>query len=96
MSSSCDFDNVLRLIYINRIKTRYLDLDFVTMRTGGASTSGLQSHRRIISDHYHAFKKHGLISGYLLDFVRYPFKLLELASSKLLPSHSHSPKQKPN
>ena len=80
-----DFENMLRFIYINRIKTRYLDLDFVTMRTGGASTSGLQSHRRIISDHYRAFKKHGLVSGYILDFVRYPFKLLELVSSKLLP-----------
>ncbi|MDE6512214.1 MAG: hypothetical protein K2L00_09030, partial [Muribaculaceae bacterium] len=91
---AADFENMLRLIYINRIRTRYLDLDFVTMRTGGASTSGIQSHRRIISDHYRAFKKHGLVSGYLLDFVRYPFKLLELASSKLIPSHSPSPKPK--
>ena len=76
---------MLRFIYINRIKTRYLNLDFVTMRTGGASTSGIQSHRRIISDHYHAFKKHGLVSGYILDFVCYPFKLMELAGGKFLP-----------
>ncbi len=82
---AADFENMLRFIYINKIKTKYLNFDFVTMRTGGASTNGLQSHRRIISDHYHAFKKHGLVSGYILDFVRYPFKLIELAASKLLP-----------
>ena len=82
---AADFENMLRFIYINRIKTKYLPLDFVTMRTGGASTNGLQSHRRIISDHYHAFKKHGLVSGYILDFFRYPFKLLELAGAKILP-----------
>ena len=91
---AADFENMLRLIYINRIRTRYLDLDFVTMRTGGASTSGLQSHRRIISDHYRAFKKHGLVSGYILDFVRYPFKLLEIAGSKILPKRFPYPRPK--
>ena len=91
---AADFENMLRFIYINRIKTRYLDLDFVTMRTGGASTSGLQSHRRIISDHYRAFKKHGLVSGYILDFVRYPFKLLEIAGSKILPKRFPYPRPK--
>ena len=93
---AADFENMLRFIYINRIKTKYIPLDFVTMRTGGASTSGWQSHRRIISDHHKAFKKHGLASGYILDFFRYPFKLLELAATKLLPPNSPSPKPKHN
>ena len=82
---AADFENMLRFIYVNNIRTRYIDLDFVTMRTGGASTSGLQSHRRIISDHYRAFKKHGILSGYILDFFRYPFKIMEVAGSKFLP-----------
>ena len=85
---AADFENMLRLIYINRINTRYLPLDFVTMRTGGASTSGWASHRRIISDHHKAFKKHGLASGYVLDFLRYPFKILELAAAKIRPPHT--------
>lgn len=80
---AADFEHMFRLIFINKIKTKYLDLDFVTMRTGGASTSGLQSHKRIISDHHKAFKKHGIVSGYVMDFLRYPFKLIEIAASKL-------------
>ena len=82
---AADFENMLRLIYLNRINTLYIPMDFVTMRTGGASTSGFQRHRRIISDHHKAFKKHGLASGYILDFFRYPFKLFELALAKLRP-----------
>lgn len=78
---AADFEHMLRLIYVHRIKTKYLGFDFVTMRTGGASTNGLQSHRRIISDHHKAFKKHGMVSGYLLDFLRYPIKIIELAIS---------------
>lgn len=31
---AADFEQLLRLIFINRIKTRYLPVDFVTMRTG--------------------------------------------------------------
>ena len=89
---AADFENMLRLIYVNKINIRYIDMDFVTMRTGGASTSGIQSHRRIISDHYRAFKKHGIISGYILDFFRYPFKIIELAGAKILSRHSPTPK----
>ena len=74
---AADFENMLRFIYINRIKTKYIPIDFVTMRTGGASTSGFQSHRRIIFDHHKAFKKHGMISGYIMDFFRDPLKLIE-------------------
>ncbi|MDE5871718.1 MAG: glycosyltransferase [Muribaculaceae bacterium] len=85
---AADFENMLRFIFINRIKTRYLNLDFVTMRTGGASTNGWQSHRRIISDHHKAFKKHGMVSGYLMDFLRYPFKIIELLKAKMFPQRS--------
>lgn len=83
MRVAADFEHMLRLIYVNRIRTRYLPLDFVTMRTGGASTNGLGSHRRIIADHHRAFAKHRLRMGYVLDFMRYPCKLAEVALYKL-------------
>lgn len=94
---AADFENMLRFIYINRIRTRYLNLDFVTMRTGGASTSGWASHRRIISDHRKAFKKHMMLSGYILDFFRYPFKLIELVATKIMSPQLRltQPKPKP-
>lgn len=78
-----DFEHMLRLLYVNRIRTRYVPMDFVTMRTGGASTAGIDSHRQIILDHYKAYKKHGIRAGYCLDFVRYPLKVVELLLSRV-------------
>lgn len=79
-----DFEHMLRLLFVNRIKARYIPMDFVTMRTGGASTNGIVSHRQIILDHYNTYKKHGITTGYCMDFVRYPLKVAELAISKVL------------
>ena len=43
---AADFENLLRLIYVGKISVKYIPKDCVTMRTGGASTSGLASHSR--------------------------------------------------
>ena len=88
---AADFEQLLRLIYIHSIRLRYLPLDFVTMRTGGASTSGLQSHKRILSEHLRAYKQNGVNSNLFLEAIRYPYKLAELLFSKLKGSHPYAP-----
>lgn len=82
---AADFENLLRLIYKHRIKTRYIPMDFVTMREGGASTDGLGSHMRILREHYRAYRKNGVYAGYCLDVLRYPLKLIEVAVSRAFP-----------
>ena len=72
---AADFEQLLRLIYLNRIHTRYIPMDFVTMRTGGASSSGMKSHKKIICDHMLAYKKNGVRSNYVLEGMRYLNKL---------------------
>lgn len=84
---AADFENLLRLIFVHRIRTVYLPLDFVTMRTGGASTSGMSSHKQILKDHLKAYKKNGVYSNICLEGLRYPCKLLEIFSQKLLKKH---------
>lgn len=74
---AADFENLLRLIYVHNIKTKYIEKDFVTMRTGGASSSGFVSHKRIIKDHFKAFRKNNVSVNYILYFWRYVEKLLE-------------------
>ena len=72
MVLAADFEHVLRLIFINHIKTQYIHATWVTMRLGGASTSGLKSHWQIMQDHYHAYKMHGIkvnTFGYLCRYV---------------------------
>ena len=58
-----DFECLLRFIFVHKIQTTYIPMDFVTMRTGGTSTSGFASHKQIISDHQKAFKRNGIYSN---------------------------------
>lgn len=81
---AADFEQLLRLIYINRIITRYVHKDFVTMRIGGASTSGIMSHRRIFSDHRRAYRKNGVRSNFLLEGLRYSYRVYEMLKFKVL------------
>ena len=77
---AADFENLLRLIYVNKIRTRYVAKDFVTMRMGGASSSGISSYLRIAADHFSAFKNNGIRPKYVLYFMRYVKKLLEFSA----------------
>lgn len=72
-----DFENLLRLIYVHTIRTRYIPKDFVTMRMGGASSSGLKSYWQIMKDHRKAFRKNGVTFNPFLYGWRYVEKLLE-------------------
>ena len=74
---AADFEQLLRLIFIPRITTTYVPLDCVTMRIGGASSSGLQSHRRILSDHLQALRQHHIYTNLFLISLRYLYKIME-------------------
>lgn len=86
---AADFDLLLRFLFVNRIRTRYIPKDCVTMRTGGASTRGLKSHKQILFDHQQAFKQNGVYSNVLLESLRYPFKIIEIIYSRLFVNHLH-------
>ena len=73
-----EFENLLRLIFIHRIKMLYIPKDFVTMRTGGASTAGFASRRKIMREHLQAMKKNGVYSNFFLLSLRYFYKISEL------------------
>lgn len=74
---AADFEQLLRLIYIEDIKMTYLNKDCVTMRTGGASTDGIKARVRIMKDHLRAFKKNGIKNNAFRLSLRYFSKLLE-------------------
>ena len=54
---SADFEQLLRLIFVEGIKTEYVPKDFVTMRMGGASNSGIRARMAIMKEHLRAFDK---------------------------------------
>ena len=73
-----DFENLLRLIYLGKIKTQYIKKDFVTMRTGGASTANFNSRKTIMKEHLRGLKKNGIYSNAILLSLRYIYKIYEL------------------
>lgn len=81
---AADFEFLLRVIYKAKIKTKYLPIDMVTMRTGGASTSGIESHKRIMKEHLRAFRENGIYTNELLLSLRYAYKVNELLWSKII------------
>ena len=80
---AADFDQLLRLLYVHRVRALYIDMDFVTMRTGGASNSGLKSHLQIMRDHTRSMKSYGIRVFYTLLAVRYIYKSFEVAYGRL-------------
>lgn len=80
---AADFECLLRLIFVHKIRMTYIPMDFVTMRTGGASTSGLSSHKQILRDHQQAFKDNGVYSNVLLESLRYIYKIYEISVTKV-------------
>jgi len=80
---AADFECLLRLIFVHRIRTKYIAKDFVTMRTGGASTSGLSSHKQIMQDHQLAFRNNSVYSNRFLESLRYMYKIFEVAATKV-------------
>ena len=74
---AADFEILLRLIFIHRIRTRYVKKDFVTMRLGGASTTGYGSLSLIMKEHLHIMKRHGVVTNRFLLSLRYIYKLFE-------------------
>lgn len=75
---AADFENLLRIIFLGRIKTQYIKKDFVTMRIGGASTAGFASRKLIMKEHLRALKEHGIYSNAFLLSLRYFYKIYEL------------------
>lgn len=74
---AADFEQLLRLIYIGQIKTKYLKKDFVTMRDGGASTAGIGARMTIMREHLRAFREHGIKNNVFRLSLRYFDKLTE-------------------
>lgn len=93
-SVAADFDQLLRLTYIHRIRTRYLSFDFVTMREGGTSNAHLSSRMAIMSEHNQILHSHQIASSTFLLSLRYIYKILEVVLSPYLyrpklPSYIH-------
>lgn len=82
-TTSSDFEMMVRLLWNNQIKTKYINMDFVTMRTGGESTAGLASKRKVNNDISRSLTTHGIYTNQALQAVRYAWRICEMIYTKI-------------
>ena len=81
--NAADFENLLRFIYIHKISTKYIPIDFVTMRTGGETSSGLLSYKKSYIDRKNIFRKYGIKYNIFLASAMYLSKLKDIIKTKM-------------
>lgn len=74
---AADYDMMVRLFCKHHIKTKYIKLDFVTMRTGGASTSGIRSRMTLVNEDVKACRAYGVYTNRLMISMKYLYKVFE-------------------
>ncbi len=73
---SADFEFIARLSYKHHVVMKYLPIDFVAMRMGGASTRDLRSRLLGAKENLKACKDNGIYTNWLLIALKYPVKFL--------------------
>lgn len=72
---SADFEFIARLFYCNNVPRRYLHLDVVTMRTGGASTESFASRMRGTEEDLVACRQLNIKTNRVFIFCKYFLKI---------------------
>jgi glycosyltransferase involved in cell wall biosynthesis len=72
-----DFDLLLRFMYTEKIRCKYLELSFVTMRRGGVSNKNLGSIITLNKEIARACRENGLSTNYLNIYSKYLTKPFE-------------------
>lgn len=73
---SGDFDLITRFCTIHHIKTQYINLDMVTMRTGGASTQNLKARIDGARETLTACRNMGIYTNFIMISFKYILKVI--------------------
>ena len=72
-----DYEMMVRLFLVQKIRAKYLPIDFVTMRTGGASTRDIRSRLRLIREDVRGCRENGIYTNSLMICMKYLYKIFE-------------------
>ncbi len=75
---AADYEMLVRLFIVHKKKASRINKTIVRMRSGGASTSGIESSVKLNSEIVRACKSNGMYSNIFFVLSKVPFKLLEL------------------
>ena len=76
-----DYEMMVRLFKVHHINARYIPMDFVTMRTGGASTRNVQSRLVLIKDDVRGCRENGVYTNIPMICMKFLYKIFEFRFS---------------
>jgi glycosyltransferase involved in cell wall biosynthesis len=79
---AADFELLLRFLYLNKIKCKYLEMPFVTMRTGGVSNKSILSNFTLNKEIARACKENGIHTNYFKIYSKYFTKVYEYIGNR--------------
>jgi glycosyltransferase involved in cell wall biosynthesis len=80
---AADFELVLRFLLIRKIKYKYLEMPFVSMRSGGVSNKSIGSNITLNKEIARACRENGIYTNYLLIYSKYITKVFEFFGKKV-------------
>jgi len=75
---AADYELLIRYLYVNRLKTHYLNFCIVTMRTGGNSTRNLKSNWILNKEIIRGCRENGIYTNMLILSLKYVIKITGL------------------
>jgi len=77
-----DYELLIRFLYVNKIKTTYLNFPFVTMQMGGVSTKSFRSNIILNQEIVRGCKENNLYTNLFFVYLKYFIKIFELIKHK--------------
>ena len=72
---AADYEMMVRLFIVNKIKGVYLPMDFVTMRLGGISTKNIRSRMVLIREDVRACHENGVYTNVAMICTKFIYKI---------------------
>lgn len=79
---AADYELLIRFLYTHKLNYKYLPLDVMKMRTGGASTASFKNNIILNREIVRACKENGIYTNLPLLFLKYFVKIWELIFTK--------------
>lgn len=79
---AADYEMLIRLLYVYKLKYTYLPIKMVKMRRGGVSSNGIKSNIILNNEIIRACRKHGIKTNALKIYPKYFRKVFELFNHK--------------
>jgi glycosyltransferase involved in cell wall biosynthesis len=79
---AADYELLVRFLHTHQLKTAYIPLDFMKMRTGGISTASIKSNIILNKEIVRACSENGIWTCMPLLFLKYFIKIFELFLTK--------------